>query len=170
MRRWVIAVLVIVLVALLTWANWPVPALRAGAVADRVLIEKSDRTLTLYSKGTVLRTYLVALGRTSGAKEREGDGKTPDGVYRVVEHKRDSAFHRALRLSYPETKDLTRARVLGVNPGSDIMIHGLQNGLGWIGRLQHKVDWTAGCIAVTDPEIEQIYDAVRDGTVVEIRP
>lgn len=157
-------------IALLAWANWPVDDLPSGARADRIVVAKSQRTLTLFRAGQPLRVYPVALGRAPvGAKEREGDRKTPEGLYRIVEHKRASAFHRALRVSYPEDRDLARAQRLGVDPGGDIMVHGLHNGLGWIGRLHRNFDWTAGCIAVTDAEIEQIYAAVPDGTPIEIR-
>ncbi len=159
-----------VLLATLAWANWPVDDLPPGTIADRVLVQKSARTLTLLRNGHPLRVYAVALGPASvGPKEREGDKKTPEGLYRIVEHKRASAFHRALRVSYPESHDIARARQLGVDPGGDIMVHGLHNGLGWLGRAHRLFDWTAGCIAVTNTEIEQIFTAVPDGTPIEIR-
>jgi murein L,D-transpeptidase YafK len=139
--------------------------------ADLVVIDKAQRRLTLYQRGIAMRSYRVALGsQPVGPKERAGDGRTPEGSYVVDFRKPDSAFHRALHLSYPNAQDLARARVLGVAPGGDIMIHGIRNGLGWIGPLQRRLDWTRGCIAVTDTEIEQIWDAVPDGTTVEIRP
>lgn len=160
----------IALVITLAWANWPIDDLPPGAVADRILVEKSHRTLTLLRHGKPLRVYLIALGRVPvGAKEREGDKKTPDGLYRIVEHKRTSAFHLALRVSYPEASDIARAQQLGADPGGDIMVHGLHRGLGWFGRLHRSCDWTAGCIAVTNTEIEQIYAAIPDGTPIEIR-
>jgi murein L,D-transpeptidase YafK len=85
-------------------------------------------------------------------------------------HKADSDFHRALHLSYPKERDIDQAAARGVSPGGDIMIHGIRNGLGWIGAFHRRTDWTAGCIAVTDFEIEEIWRAVPDGTPVEIRP
>ncbi|HET9300093.1 MAG TPA: L,D-transpeptidase family protein [Candidatus Polarisedimenticolaceae bacterium] len=142
-----------------------------GAVADRILIEKAARTLTLFKEGTALKAYHVALGREPvGTKQREGDGRTPEGSYVISGRKEDSAFHRALRISYPSEADLARAQAAGESPGSDIMIHGLKNGLGWLGRLHTTSDWTEGCIAVTNEEIEEIWRAVPDGTPVEIRP
>ena len=142
-----------------------------GAMADRILIEKAARTLTLFKDGAILKAYHVALGREPvGAKQREGDGRTPEGSYVISGRKEDSAFHRSLRISYPSEADLARAQAAGASPGGDIMIHGLKNGLGWLGRLHTSSDWTEGCIAVTNEEIEEIWRAVPDGTPVEIRP
>ena len=141
------------------------------AVADRVLVEKSARRLTLLRGDRALKTYRVALGRAPiGAKQYEGDQRTPEGVYSIDFHKPDSDFHLALHISYPEQHDVDRAAAQGQSAGSDIMIHGLPNGRGWIGRFHRRTDWTAGCIAVTDFEIEEIYRAVPDGTPVELRP
>jgi murein L,D-transpeptidase YafK len=141
------------------------------AVANRVLVEKSARRLTLLRDGKALKTYRVALGQApSGAKEYEGDQRTPEGIYSIDFHKPDSDYHLALHISYPEQRDVDRAAVEERSAGSDIMIHGLPNGRGWIGRFHRRSDWTAGCIAVADCEIEEIYRAVPDGTPVELRP
>jgi murein L,D-transpeptidase YafK len=139
--------------------------------ADRVLVEKGARRLTLLRHGEPLKSYRVALGTSPvGHKEQEGDGRTPEGIYLIDFHKADSDFHRALHISYPSADDTRRAAALGVSPGGDIMIHGLRNGTGLIGAVHRLRDWTAGCIAVTDSEIEQIWRAVPDGTPIEIRP
>jgi murein L,D-transpeptidase YafK len=141
------------------------------AVADRILVKKADRELALFRNGQLLKRYRVALGRAPvGAKEYEGDQRTPEGIYTIDFHKADSDFHLALHISYPEQHDIDRAATEGLSAGSDIMIHGLPNGGGWIGRFHRRRDWTAGCIAVTDFEIEEIYRAVPDGTPIEIRP
>jgi murein L,D-transpeptidase YafK len=141
------------------------------AVADRVLVEKSARQLTLLQNGKALKKYRVALGGVPvGPKEYEGDQRTPEGVYSIDFHKPDSDYHLALHISYPEQHDIDRAAVGGLSAGSDIMIHGLPNGRSWPGRFHRRIDWTAGCIAVTDFEIEEIYRAVPDGTPIEIRP
>ncbi len=105
-----------------------------------------------------------------GRKERRGDRKTPEGTYRIDARNSSSGFHKALHVSYPNASDSARAKQQGVDPGGNIMIHGLQNGLGWVGRLHRLVDWTDGCIAVTDREIEEIWSLVPTGTEVEIRP
>lgn len=142
-----------------------------NVTADRVLVEKAARRLTLLRNGTALKTYRVALGRAPlGPKEQEGDQRTPEGLYLIDFHKEDSDYHRALHVSYPEQRDIDRAAAAGVPPGFDIMVHGIRNGKGWIGAFHRMTDWTAGCIAVTDAEIEEIWRAVPDGTPIEIRP
>ncbi len=139
--------------------------------ADKILIEKKERRLTLLSKGTVLKTYQIALGgNPNGPKERQGDNKTPEGIYRIDSRNKNSRFHRSLHISYPNEKDKKRAKELGVSPGGDIMIHGIKNGFSWVGDLHTEVDWTKGCIAVTDEEIEEIDKLVPLGTIVEIIP
>jgi L,D-peptidoglycan transpeptidase YkuD (ErfK/YbiS/YcfS/YnhG family) len=139
--------------------------------ADKVLIEKKERRLTLLAKGEVIKTYNIALGGNPvGPKERQGDNKTPEGTYIIDSRNRDSGYHMSLRISYPNEKDKMRAKELGVSPGGDIMIHGIKNGLAWIGAFHAKLDWTQGCIAVTDEEIEEIDRLVPNGTIVEIRP
>jgi tetratricopeptide (TPR) repeat protein len=139
--------------------------------ADKVLIEKSQRRLTLFSEGEVIKIYKIALGGDPvGPKERQGDNKTPEGTYIIDSRNRDSAYHLSLRISYPNEKDKMRAKKLGVSPGGDIMIHGIKNGLTWMGGSHSDVDWTKGCIAVADEEIEEIYKLVPNGTIVEIRP
>jgi murein L,D-transpeptidase YafK len=108
--------------------------------ADRIVVNKSTRTLLLYSGSKVIRTYRVALGRTPGGpKLRQGDGKTPEGGYTISGRNANSAFHRSLCISYPDAADRERARRAGVDPGGDIMIHGLPNGQGSIGPA-HRLD------------------------------
>jgi tetratricopeptide (TPR) repeat protein len=139
--------------------------------ADKVLIEKKARRLSLLSASEVIKTYRIALGGNPiGPKERQGDNKTPEGTYVIDSRNRDSAYHLSLHISYPNEQDKMRAKKLGVSPGGDIMIHGIKNGLAWIGALHAGVDWTEGCIAVTDQEIEEIDRLVPNGTIVEIRP
>jgi L,D-peptidoglycan transpeptidase YkuD (ErfK/YbiS/YcfS/YnhG family) len=139
--------------------------------ADKVLIEKQARRLTLFSKGEVIKTYTIALGGNPvGPKERKGDNKTPEGTYHIDARNGNSAYHLSLRISYPNEKDRLRARELGVSPGSDIMIHGIKNGFAPIGTAHAERDWTEGCIAVTNQEMEEIYRLVPNGTIVEITP
>jgi len=138
--------------------------------ADKVLIEKKERRLTLLSKGEVVKIYKIALGGNPiGPKEWQGDNKTPEGTYIIDSRNMDSGYHLSLHISYPNEKDKMRAKKLGVSPGGDIMIHGIKNGLTWVGASQTEVDWTKGCIAVTDEEMEEIYELVPNGTIVEIR-
>jgi len=145
-------------------------AIRKGSV-DRILIEKNARRLMLISQGEVLKSYKIALGGNPiGPKERQGDNKTPEGTYVIDGRNKDSRFHLSLHISYPNERDKNRAKELGVSPGGDIMIHGIKNGFSWVGDFHAEVDWTKGCIAVTDKEIEEIDRLTPNGTIVEIRP
>lgn len=141
------------------------------AHVNKIVILKSAHTLSLISGNQTLRTYKVALGRNPvGPKTRKGDHKTPEGQY-IIDVKKDrSRFYRALHISYPDADDSDRARRDGYDPGGDVEIHGIENGLGWIGHLHRRIDWTDGCIAVTDEEMDEIWERVSVGTPIEIRP
>lgn len=140
-------------------------------IADRVLVLKSARKLFLLAGDRTLRSYTVSLGQTPiGHKQQEGDSKTPEGFYTLDYRNPDSQFHRSIHISYPSPADRERALRRGVSPGGDIMIHGLPNGKGWIGAEHAKYDWTEGCIAVTNDEMDEIWAMVEDGTPIEIRP
>lgn len=166
-----LAVAGVLIAAVAIWANAPFSPLPADARTDLLVVEKGQRRLLAYGHGGLLRAYLVSLGRDPvGPKMRQGDRRTPEGRYVIDGHNPASSFHRALHVSYPSAADVTRARSGGYDPGGEIMVHGIHNGLGWIGRAQRIVDWTAGCIALTDPEIEELYRVVPDGTPIELRP
>jgi murein L,D-transpeptidase YafK len=121
--------------------------------------------------GRVIKTYKIALGSEPvGPKARQGDHRTPEGTYVIDNRNANSKFHRSLHISYPNAADRERARKLGISPGGDIFIHGLPNGYGFVGAAHRARDWTDGCIAVTDQEIEEIWRAVDNGTPVEILP
>jgi murein L,D-transpeptidase YafK len=138
---------------------------------DSILILKKDHLLELLANGKAVRTYKVALGQGGLApKRKQGDGLTPEGQYVIDQRNASSHYHKALHVSYPDAKDRRRAAQMGVSPGGDIMIHGLPNGRGAIGSAHRLYDWTLGCIAVTDEEIDSIWELVPVGTPVEIRP
>lgn len=139
---------------------------------DYVLVEKGARALHLIRDGQVVHSYRIALGRNPiGPKQQEGDGRTPEGLYYVDGRNPNSRYHLSLHISYPGPDDRARAQALGIDPGRDIMIHGLPNGISEAEAARHpEVDWTDGCIAVTNREIEQIWRLVADGTLVMIRP
>jgi murein L,D-transpeptidase YafK len=142
----------------------------AGTTIDRIVVEKSARRLSMFRDGVQIKTVRIALGRNPlGAKQEEGDTKTPEGIYKIDGRNPQSSFHLALHISYPSDEDNKRAATHGVSAGSDIMIHGIQNGRGWIGAFHRWKDWTAGCIAVTDEEIEELWRVTPDGTTIEIR-
>ncbi len=137
---------------------------------DRVVVLKTKHELLLLSGDHVVKSYRVALGRGGlGPKRRQGDGRTPEGLYRIDHRNPASKYHLALHISYPQTTDIQRAQRLGVSPGGDIMIHGLGREFSWVGSRHLLSDWTEGCIAVTNSEIEEIWELVPDGTPVEVR-
>jgi murein L,D-transpeptidase YafK len=174
MSRRFIGVSALAALALVTGALWAHPSLQplpANATADLLIVEKRAHRLSIYSHGSLLREYSVSLGREPlGAKQREGDRRTPEGRYVIDRHNASSTFHKALHVSYPSPGDITRARAGGYAPGGEIMVHGLRNGLGWLGRAHLLADWTVGCIAVTNGEIDELYRVVPDGTPIELRP
>jgi len=139
--------------------------------ADRVIVLKKERILRLESHGREIKTYKVALGGDPiGAKTRQGDHKTPEGVYVLDFRNAHSKFYKAIHISYPSAHDRAAAREPGVSPGGDVFLHGLPNGYGFVGAAHRLKDWTDGCIAVTNVEIDEIWAAVADGTPIEIRP
>jgi len=152
-------------------AVWLLQKPREPLQADRILVEKEKRRMTLYFENRPVRTYRISLGRDPiGPKTQEGDQKTPEGVYFIEGRNPESTFHLSLRISYPNAADTAQAEARGVPAGFDIMIHGLPNRTANPGSARWREDWTAGCIAVTDAEIEEIWAAVPDGVPVEIRP
>jgi murein L,D-transpeptidase YafK len=139
--------------------------------ADRVVVLKKERTLQLLSQGKIVKSYKVSLGGDPvGPKTRQGDHKTPEGVYVLDSRNAHSQFHKSIHISYPNARDRAAARAKGVSPGGDVFVHGLPNGYAWVGASHRVKDWTDGCIAVTDEEIEEIWKAVAEGTPIEIRP
>jgi hypothetical protein len=166
-----IVALGLVIAALGAWSFWPRSALPQDAKADLVVVHKSAHRLELYRRNVLLESYTVSLGRhPNGPKQQQGDGKTPEGEYSLDYRKADSSFHRALHISYPGPADIAFARSHGIDPGGLVMIHGMRNGLGWIGRLHRLVDWTDGCVAVTDEEMDELWRAVPDGTKILLKP
>lgn len=146
-------------------------AAQGATKVDRIVVEKSKRTLTLMAGPKILKTYKVALGgQPVGAKDRQGDHKTPEGIYSVDAKNPNSQFYKALHISYPNQTDRARARELGVSSGGDVEIHGLGSKWGWIGAKHRLTDWTDGCVALTNQEIDEIYPLVAVGTIVEIKP
>lgn len=141
----------------------------ADVVIDKVFVDKSERRLQLLSGDDVIRTYHIALGDSPvGHKQQEGDQRTPVGIYTLDYKNENSIAHRSIHISYPNAADKARAKQLGVSPGGDIMIHGQMNGFGHLAAINQKYDWTDGCIAVTDDEMDEIMAAVTLGIPIEI--
>ena len=139
--------------------------------ADQIVVYKGQRRLVLLNDGRVLKSYRVALGkRPVGHKLFEGDFRTPEGRYYIDYRLRNSGYHRALHISYPNDNDIERSNIMRTDPGGDIMIHGLPNGRTAQYKGHPNKDWTAGCIAVTNQEIQEIWAMVPDGTPIDILP
>jgi lipoprotein-anchoring transpeptidase ErfK/SrfK len=153
----------------------PLPSARmrlgAPSIADSIVVYKRERTLTLYYRGVPVKSYFIALGLNPvGDKQRAGDGRTPEGLFHVNAHNPASKYHLALRISYPDDAHRARAAAIGADPGGDIMIHGLPPEYSEAGKDHVANDWTNGCVALSNAEIEELWRAVPDGTPVQIKP
>lgn len=151
--------------------TWQAPAPATGPKADFIRVDKSQRRLELLRGGAVIRSYRVSFGANPrGHKQQEGDERTPEGRYLIDARNARSRFHKSLHISYPGAQDRAAARRRGVPPGGDIMIHGMPNGWGWAWLFLKPFNWTDGCIAVNDREMEEIWRAVPVGTPIAIKP
>ncbi|RVC62478.1 MAG: hypothetical protein EOS65_24410 [Mesorhizobium sp.] len=149
---------------------WAFPAL-AGEQVYLVRVEKSERRLDLIGDGgKILRSYGIALGgEPLGHKRQEADERTPEGRYVLDWRNANSAAYKSIHISYPNAEDLAAAKARGVDAGGMIMIHGQPNAFGWLGWLLQLVDWTDGCVGVTDSDMDEIWTMVANGTPIEIR-
>lgn len=138
---------------------------------DKIIVTKHTRKLDLISNNQIVKTYKISLGRgPKGHKEYEGDKKTPEGLYRINDKNSNSGYHKNLGISYPNEQNIRYAKSIGKSPGGLIKIHGIKNGFGWIGRFHLLFDWTLGCIAMTDKEVDELYENIKIGTRIELKP
>lgn len=166
--RWTFVLAITILVV---YYLYPEQKLAHNIKIDSLIVYKSKRELMAYSKGQLVKTYKISLGRNPmGDKAFEGDKKTPEGVYFINAKNPHSVCYKNLGISYPNKQDIEVSKNLGKPPGGNIKIHGLTNGAGFIGKFQRWFDWTAGCIALTDQEVEELYNTVEIGTKIEIKP
>lgn len=139
--------------------------------ADFVLVIKSESKLYLKKNGKTLKEFHVVFGdNPKGHKLKEGDERTPEGRYILDYKKEDSDFYKSIHISYPNEQDKRRAKELGVDPGGLIMIHGQKNGIGWLSFITQLFDWTDGCIALSNRDMDEVWEAVDIGTFIEIKP
>jgi murein L,D-transpeptidase YafK len=156
---------------LIIYYFYPETKLPTDIQIDNIVVYKSKRQLLVYSNKQLVKTYKIALGRQAvGSKEFEGDKKTPEGIYYIDAKNPNSGYYKNLGISYPNKDDIENAKKLGKPTGGDIKIHGLRNKTGFIGKFHRWFDWTLGCIAVTNSEMEELYQAVKIGTRIEIKP
>lgn len=141
----------------------------AAEKADMVVIDKRSSRLYLTQKGQLLKAYSVAFGANPrGHKRQRGDERTPEGDYILDYKNNESKYHLSIRISYPNEADITRAKAQGLDPGDNIFIHGQPNGFGWMGWLNQKTNWTDGCIALKNTDMDEVWNAVDEGTKVRI--
>jgi len=158
-----------IVVGLAVYYFFPYRLIPTDVTIDKIVVLKSRRQLLAYAAGKLIKIYSVSLGRDPvGTKVYEGDDKTPEGSYTINDKNPNSSFHKSLGISYPNQQDLAKAKQLGKAAGGDIKIHGLRNDQGYIGRFQRWKDWTTGCIALTNEEIDDLYKHTAVGTPIVI--
>jgi murein L,D-transpeptidase YafK len=164
MREIATGVAMAVLLCAVASASW-------AEKADRVVVRKSESRLYLERDGKAFASFKAAFGaEPKGHKRREGDGRTPEGRYVLDSKNANSAYYRAIHISYPNAQDIAAAKAKGVDPGGLIMVHGQKNGFGWLAPVAQWFDWTDGCVAVSNKDMDTIWKAVDVGTPIEIRP
>lgn len=171
-KRKIIRLTIYLLILVLTvYYFYPEDKLPVHIIIDKLEVYKSKRRLLVYSNGQLVKTYKISLGRQPiGDKEFEGDQKTPEGLYFINDKNPNSGYHKNLGISYPNKEDIQNAKRLGKLAGGEVKIHGLRNKTGFIGKFHRCYDWTQGCIALTDEEIDELYKAVKIGAQIEIKP
>ena len=143
----------------------------ADPAITHVRVLKGQHKLQLLAGDRVVRDFHVVFGENPrGHKAQEGDERTPEGTYTLDYKKPDSAFHKAIHISYPNARDVAAAKVRGVSPGGQVMIHGQKNGLGWLAPVSQRFNWTNGCIALTNADMDVVWSMVKVGTPIEIVP
>lgn len=186
MRKLIVSIITITIIGLLFILYWQIKPkqtpqlpidplydanIQIGQKIDLIVVDKAQRKMTVFHQNVPLKRYKIALGFTPvGHKEQEGDGKTPEGNYTIIDKNPNSMFHLSLKISYPSKVDKLKAKQQGVSPGGEIMIHGLSDGFSWLGKKHSARDWTLGCIALSNDEIEELYQHVQIGTKIVINP
>ena len=151
--------------------NKPYQPLDTNRQIDKIILIKHKKVLQLIAKDSIIKSYKVSLGRVPlGHKEFEGDKKTPEGKYFINDKNLNSGYHKNLGISYPNKQDIEHASSFNKSAGGQIKIHGLRNGFGWLGKAHLFFNWTLGCIAVTNDEIDELYENIKIGTPIEIKP
>jgi murein L,D-transpeptidase YafK len=161
---------ILIIAGLMVYYLIPSGRIPQGVWIDRIVVHKSEHRLDAYSHNQLVVSYRIAIGKKeSGAKQYEGDLRTPEGLYTINDRNPNSLYHKNLGISYPNAHDAAVAKELNKPPGGDIKIHGLKNGRGYIGKFHRWTDWTNGCIALTNAEVDELYEHTPLGTPIEIR-
>lgn len=171
MKKTSLFIISFIIICAVGYNLYPEKKLPTHSEIDYIIVQKSKRQLLAYSNQKLIKTYQISLGESPvGHKEFEGDEKTPEGIYTINAKNPNSGYHKNLGVSYPNKEDIIKAKTMGKLPGGDIKIHGLRNKLGIIGKFHRLFDWTNGCIALTNNEVDELYSAVKIGTRIEIKP
>ncbi|MEO5909344.1 MAG: L,D-transpeptidase family protein [Pelobium sp.] len=170
-KKAIILLTILIVAIVLIYNYYPEQKLPENSEVDLLVVHKSENKLMAYADGKLLKTYQISLGDAPiGHKEFEGDEKTPEGIYTINAKNDKSGYHKNLGVSYPNEKDIEHSKLIGKAPGGDIKIHGLKNGLGIINKFQRLKNWTNGCIALTNSEVDELFASVKIGTRIEIKP
>jgi murein L,D-transpeptidase YafK len=170
-RNKIVVAISILIFGLIVYYFYPEKALPSDTRINKLVVYKSKRQLLAYSNGQLIKTYKISLGKQPvGKKEIQYDNKTPEGNYTINCRETNSNFHKKLCISYPNKADKANAKRYGKEAGDNVEIHGLDNRYGFIGKFHRWYDWTSGCIALTDGEIDELFKAVKIGTPIEIYP
>lgn len=169
MLRALVILLLLALISVLVYNYYPGTKSSGNLPIDSLVVYKSNHTLIAYYNEEKIKTYTIAIGKNPvGYKMYEGDLKTPEGRFSINDKNPNSAYHKNLGISYPDEFHRQQAAKLGKTPGGDIKIHGLKNGRGYIGKMHRMTDWTNGCIALTNEEVDELYANVQLGTPIII--
>ena len=171
MKKKVITLFASFFVLLIIYFLYPEKRLPATTKINKLVVFKSKRKLLAYSNKEIVKEYVISLGgNPKGHKQFEGDNKTPEGIYFISGKAPHHIFHKYLHVSYPNAADIRFAKKSGKSPGGQILIHGLNKKFSFLKKFHRWYDWTRGCIAVTDAEIDELYSAVEVGSKIEIYP
>lgn len=163
--------IILLILGLVVYYVYPEKKIPDDVKIDKIIIYKSKRQLLVFSQNELIKTFTISIGgEPIGKKEFEGDNKTPEGSYYISDKNSNSGYHKNLSISYPNSVDIKNAKKYGKSTGGDIKIHGIKNGFGGIGKFHRWIDWTKGCIAITDEEIDELFKLVKIGTPIEINP
>ena len=171
MRKFILYLLSLLIIATITYYFFPEKPFPPNSIITKLVVYKSKRQLLVFSGDKLLKTYTISLGHQPiGNKEYEGDNRTPEGYYLINSKNPNSTCYKNLGISYPNEKDLKEANKKGISAGGDIKVHGLKNGQNLIGKFHRFIDWTNGCIGVTNKEMDELYFHVAIGTPIIIYP
>jgi murein L,D-transpeptidase YafK len=171
MKKYLLFIISITLFSATIYYFYKDTEIQNGIKIDKIVVYKSQRALLAYSNGVLIKKFKISIGKNPiGKKEIKDDFKTPEGKYFISMKGPHPLYHKYLYVSYPNKSDILHAKALNKNPGGEILIHGIHKKYVYAGKFHRLVDWTKGCMALTNNEIEDLYNAVNVNTPIEIYP